>query len=78
MTGCDLCGRSLREIDFITECGHIMCGSGCFDNEMCPLCKKKTKFVLIGEQIPSNGTGFLTPIKNICDDTQRIMEVMQK
>lgn len=50
---CDYCGNNLNDWDFMTDCGHIICGSVCYDkyNPKCPICKKTSRFVLIGEKV---------------------------
>lgn len=50
---CDYCGNMLTEWDYMTECGHIICGSICYNKHesICPICKKQCKFVLIGEKV---------------------------
>ncbi|KAI9256133.1 hypothetical protein EDC94DRAFT_650512, partial [Helicostylum pulchrum] len=70
---CDYCGNILTEEDYVTECGHIICRSKCYSNEsVCPICKKKCKFVVISGNVPQDATGFLRPIKNIFEDTTNI------
>ncbi|KAL7316890.1 hypothetical protein PS15m_003319 [Mucor circinelloides] len=53
MLGCDFCGRGLTEWDYMTECGHLICGYGCYNEneQVCPICKKRTKFACIGEKV---------------------------
>lgn len=73
---CDYCGNILTEEDYVTECGHIICGSKCYSKEsVCPICKKKCKFVVISGNVPQDATGFLRPIKNIFEDTTNIVNV---
>lgn len=52
MNCCDYCGKQLSDLDYMTECGHIICGSICFqNNNLCPLCKKSTRFIKIGDPV---------------------------
>lgn len=53
MFGCDFCGKGLTEWDYMTECGHLICGHGCYNEneQVCPICKKRTKFACIGEKV---------------------------
>ncbi|KAL7331077.1 hypothetical protein PS15p_203322 [Mucor circinelloides] len=76
MLGCDFCGRGLTEWDYMTECGHLICGHGCYNEneQVCPICKKRTKFACIGEKAPRNGTGFLTSTRNLFNDAEKIIE----
>lgn len=50
---CDYCGNMLTEWDYMTECGHIICGSMCYNKQepICPICKKQCKIILIGEKV---------------------------
>lgn len=53
---CDYCGNMLTDCDYMTECGHIICGTVCYNKKTaggstCPICKKQCKFVLIGEKV---------------------------
>lgn len=59
MTGqCDYCGNGLSERDYMTECGHVICGNVCYNKyeEMCPICKKGCKFIVIGEKVQQKQT----------------------
>lgn len=62
MFGCDFCGKSLSEWDYMTECGHIICGYSCYNKyeESCPICKKKCKFTFIGEKVKEGSIAFRT------------------
>ncbi|CAO3626651.1 unnamed protein product [Mucor hiemalis] len=72
---CDYCGNILNDWDFMTECGHIICGSICYNKykPKCPICKKTTRFVLIGEKMPANGIGYLRPVRGILQDAESIL-----
>lgn len=50
---CDYCGNKLNDWDFMTDCGHLICGSICYEKYTpnCPICKKTSRFVLIGEKV---------------------------
>lgn len=50
---CDYCGNMLNEWNYMTECGHIICGSVCYKkhDSICPICKKPCRFILIGEKV---------------------------
>ncbi|KAI8646084.1 hypothetical protein BD408DRAFT_19836 [Parasitella parasitica] len=76
MFGCDFCGKSLSEWDYMAECGHIICGYNCFNiyEESCPICKKKCKFTIIGEKVPMHGSGFLTSTKSLFSNAEKIIE----
>ncbi|KAI7891638.1 uncharacterized protein EV154DRAFT_602345 [Mucor mucedo] len=71
---CDYCGNGLTEWDYMTECGHVICGP-CYHrhNRVCPICKKPCKFALIGDQTPYNGAGFLKPVKTLMNDSENIV-----
>ncbi|KAI9243529.1 hypothetical protein BY458DRAFT_530592, partial [Sporodiniella umbellata] len=76
MNGCDYCGKPLGDLDYMTECGHIICGSTCLqNNNSCPLCKKTTRLIRIGDPIPSTATGFLKSPKRIVEDAEKVMSV---
>ncbi|CAO3660966.1 unnamed protein product [Rhizopus stolonifer] len=74
MYGCDYCGKLLSDLDYMTECGHIICGSKCFqNNNSCPLCKKPARLTKIGDPIPSTAGGFLKSPRRIFDDAENII-----
>ena len=76
-THCDGCGEMLSEWDYMAECGHILCGSKCYNqnHKTCPICKKPCQFVLIGEKMPANGSGYLKPVRAIFHDGETILSV---
>ncbi|KAL0140715.1 hypothetical protein V8B55DRAFT_1564126 [Mucor lusitanicus] len=76
MFECDFCGRALTEWDYMTECGHLVCADSCYDEneQMCPICKKRSKFACIGDKVPRNGMGFLTSTRNLFNNAEKIIE----
>ncbi|KAL9542854.1 hypothetical protein MBANPS3_008398 [Mucor bainieri] len=77
MFGCDFCGKALTEWDYMTECGHLICGGdGCYNEneQMCPICKKRSKFACIGDKVPRNGIGFLTSTRSLFNNAEKIIE----